>query len=69
MGAETVLAQSSTGVGHITPIVDADGNIRRVPAIVCYEGQAYPALAVAGMAAATGVQPVWRHENEKTVWP
>ena len=61
MGAETVLAQSSTGVGHITPIVDADGNIRRVPAIVCFEGQAYPALAVAGMAAATGVQPVWRN--------
>ena len=60
MGAETMLAQSSTGVGHITPIIDPDGNIRRVPAVVCYEGQAYPALAVAGLAAATGAQPVWR---------
>ncbi len=60
MGAETLLAQSSAGVGHITPIIDADGSIRRVPAVVCYEGQAYPALAVAGLAAATGAQPVWR---------
>jgi len=59
MGAESLLAQSSAGVGHITPIVDTDGNIRRVPAVVCFEGQAYPTLAVAGLAAATGVQPVW----------
>ena len=60
MGAETMFAQSSAGVGHITPIVDSDGSIRRVPAVVCYEGQAYPALAVASLAAATGAQPVWR---------
>ena len=59
MGAESLFAQSSAGVGHITPIIDADGSIRRVPAVVCYEGQAYPALAVAGLAAATGAQPVW----------
>ena len=61
MGAETMFAQSSAGVGHITPIVDSDGSIRRVPAVVCYEGQAYPALAVASLAAATGAQPVWRN--------
>ena len=60
MGAETLFAQSSAGVGHITPIIDSDGSIRRVPAVVCYEGQAYPALAVASLAAATGAQPVWR---------
>jgi len=60
MGAQSLFAQSSTGVGHITPIVDTDGSIRRVPAIVCYQGQAYPSLALAGLAAATGVQPVVR---------
>ena len=49
MGVQPLMAQSSASVGHITPIVDADGNIRRVPAIVCFEGQAYPALAVAGV--------------------
>ena len=58
MGAQPMLAQSSTGVGHITPIVDTDGSIRRVPAMVCFQGQVYPALAVAGLAAATGAQPV-----------
>jgi adenylate cyclase len=60
IGAEAVLAQSSTAVGHITPVVDADGSIRRVPALVCFQGQAYPALAVASLAAATGAQPVVR---------
>jgi adenylate cyclase len=60
MGAETLFAQSSAGIGHITPTIDTDGSIRRVPAIVCYEGQAYPTLMVAGLAAATGAQPTWR---------
>jgi adenylate cyclase len=59
MGPEAMFAYSSGGIGHITPMVDADGSIRRVPAVVCFEGQAYPALAVAGLAAATGAQPVW----------
>ena len=57
MAAAPAFAQSSQAVGHITPVVDSDGNIRRVPALVCYEGQAYPALAVAALAAATAVQP------------
>ena len=48
MAADAMFAQSSGAVGHITPVVDADGSIRRVPAVVCFEGQAYPALAVAG---------------------
>ena len=61
MAADAMFAQSSGAVGHITPVVDADGSIRRVPAVVCFEGQAYPALAVAGLAAATGAQPVWRN--------
>jgi len=57
MAAAPAFAQSSQAVGHITPVVDTDGNIRRVPAVVCYEGQAYPALAVAALAAATGAHP------------
>lgn len=58
MAAAPAFAQSSQTVGHITPVVDPDGNIRRVPALVCFEGKAYPALAVAGLSAATGAQPV-----------
>ena len=60
MAAAPAFAQSSQAVGHITPIVDTDGNIRRVPAVVCYEGNAYPALAVAALSAATGAQPVFK---------
>ena len=63
MGAHSMLAQSSTGVGHITPIIDNDGNIRRVPAVVCFEGKSYPTLAVAGLSAATGAQPIWRQSQ------
>ena len=60
MAPQPLLAQSSAGVGHITPLLDTDGSIRRVPSLVCFEGQAYPSLAVAGLAAATGAQPVVR---------
>ncbi|MFY8192471.1 MAG: CHASE2 domain-containing protein [Limnohabitans sp.] len=60
MAPESLLAQASVAVGHITPIIDNDGSIRRVPAVVCYEGHAYPALAVAALAAATGAQPAWQ---------
>jgi len=50
-------------VGHITPIIDTDGNISGMPAVVCYEGQAYPALAVASLAAATG-RTTWWHTTK-----
>ena len=58
MGPEAIFAQSSASVGHITPVVDPDGSIRRVPALVCYQGQAYPALAIAALSAATGAKPI-----------
>ena len=35
--------------GHITPTLDADGAVRRVPAIVCFGSQSYPALTLAGV--------------------
>ena len=38
---------SSVPKGHIAPIIDADGAVRKVPALVCVQGQAYPALALA----------------------
>ena len=60
MAPHPLLALSSAGVGHITPTLDTDGSIRRVPSLVCFEGQAYPSLAVAGLAAATGAQPLVR---------
>ena len=50
-------------VGHITPVVDADGAVRRVPALVCYEGKLYPSLALAALSAATGESPRWQAQG------
>ena len=41
--------------GHITPRVDPDGVVRAMPAFICYEGDAYPALALASFLEATGL--------------
>lgn len=43
--------------GHIAPQLDADGAVRRVPALVCVDGQAYPALSLTGLLSASGSQP------------
>lgn len=44
--------------GHITPIMDTDGAIRQVPALICQDGQTYAALPIAAlMAADTGSPP------------
>ena len=40
-------------VGHITPTLDGDGAVRRVPSLVCFDGQRYAALSVAGLLALT----------------
>ncbi len=40
--------------GHITPRVASDGVVRHVPAVVCWNNQAYPALALATLMQATG---------------
>lgn len=42
--------------GHITPVIDADGSVRKVPAVVCYAGRNYPTLSVSGLSA-LGDQP------------
>jgi len=44
----------SQRAGHVTPRLDADGAVRRLPAIVCYGGRNYPALALAGLLAVQG---------------
>ena len=36
-----------TPAGHITPRLDSDGAVRRVPALVCFGQRNYPALALA----------------------
>lgn len=42
--------------GHIAPNVGSDGAVRSIPAFICVDGAAYPALAVSAMLAATNSQ-------------
>ena len=37
--------------GHITPTLDADGAVRRLPGFVCFDKHSYPSLTLAGLAA------------------
>lgn len=59
MAPPDLIATAATGVGHITPVVDPDGAVRRVPGILCYDGKAYPALAVAALAVGTQSSVRW----------
>ncbi len=45
IGSSSVL--SPVPKGHIAPIIDPDGSVRRIPALVCVDGNAFPALALA----------------------
>ncbi len=66
----------ATAVGHITPRLAQDGVLRHQPAVVCAQGKAYPALALAAVSQAMGSQN-WRlHRGgpleapwSLTLWP
>lgn len=47
-------AFSGLPVGHITPRLSENGNVRQQPAVICHEGRAYPALFLAAALAGTG---------------
>ncbi len=49
--------------GHITPLVDPDGAIRQIPALICFDGKTYATLGVAGLLAASDATPVLRQED------
>ncbi|WP_297475491.1 CHASE2 domain-containing protein [Ferrovum sp.] len=46
------LLSSTALAGHITPILDPDGSIRRVPGLICDQGKSYLSLPLAGAWAA-----------------
>ncbi len=45
--------------GHITPRIGRDGTVRHLPALICFEGRAYPALGLAALLKAAGAEPAW----------
>lgn len=46
--AESLLNPGSV-VGHGTPRIESDGVLRKLPALVCHEGRAYPSLSLAAL--------------------
>lgn len=54
--AALVQAPGVRAPGHLTPVFDADGTVRRMPAIVCHQQRSYAALGVLGLGAMGGNQ-------------
>lgn len=48
--------------GHIAPRIAADGAVRALPALVCFDGRAYPALGIAALLKAAAASPTLRIE-------
>jgi adenylate cyclase len=53
------LSAGHLSAGHITPRIAMDGAVRHLPALICFEGRAYPALGLAALASAAGAGPAW----------
>ena len=49
-------AYAAVPAGHITPKLAPDGLLRHQPALICHQGRAYPALFLAALMHASGVQ-------------
>lgn len=45
-GTANELLLAKPAVGHVTPRIERDGVVRKLPALVCHEGHAYPSLAL-----------------------
>ena len=54
------LLSSGQAVGHLTPRVNDDGVVRKIPALVCHQGRAYPTLALAAL---------WRAAQPRSIAP
>lgn len=73
--AEELLA-AKPSVGHMTPRVEGDGVVRKVPALICHDGKAYPSLALATLWRAAqpdvlgaGAAPDFEWHPGRSGWP
>lgn len=60
-----LVSGAAPAVGHITPSVDSDGVVRRIPAFICQGTTAYPALALSALAAAIDQPPIYTMEESR----
>jgi adenylate cyclase len=57
-GTADEILLANPALGHITPRLERDGVVRKLPALVCHEGRAYPSLALSALwRAAQGTVP------------
>ena len=42
-------AYAGLPTGHVTPLIEPDGVVRRQPALICHQGKTYPALFIAAL--------------------
>jgi len=54
---------ASVAKGHITTLISSDGAVRKSPALICADGQAYPSLALTAFLQASNFSP-WQASIE-----
>lgn len=81
LGNTPALLPDQARIGHITPRLSGDGVLRYQPAVLCYQGHAYAALALAALMQAgdersltltrgTGwLQPAWQLHSAQAAFP
>lgn len=52
VGNAASLLSARPAVGHITPRIESDGVVRKLPALICHQGRLYPSLELAGLSRA-----------------
>lgn len=52
-------------VGHITPRIDSDGLVRKLPAFICQQETAYPTLALTALAVGSGQAVDYQYQQNK----
>jgi len=62
---EKIVGQAA---GHITPRISLDGSVRQMPALICYQDQAYAALALAAVAKGAEVAPAFSYQRHSGFW-
>ncbi len=57
--APALASAGGLAAGHITPRIARDGAVRHLPALICFEGRAYPVLGLAALLKGAGAEPAW----------
>ncbi len=61
-------AMLAKGSGHITPILDSDGSVRRIAPVICHQQRVYPALALVGLESLTKRSLHLTYEKGTGLW-